>query len=212
MTEQIYHKDPYLKELDATVKDIQGNKVLLDKTIFIPDTNTEPGDIGKINNIKISGSRKEGKDIWHMAQREINFQVGDTVKLEVHWVRRHKIMRLHSALHLLAGVFDSKFGERAVAGVVKKNNAYLVFKHKLPDDIIDKAITEANTIVKSNVNIKTYEDEKREGFRWCGIGDLPPIPCGGLHVKSSEEIKEIRLLNKQMDGVKEKITIELESY
>ena len=45
-------------------------------------------------------------------------------------------MKLHAALHLLAGVFDSKFKERAVAGVVKPKNAYLVFKHEISDEII----------------------------------------------------------------------------
>lgn len=112
-------------------------------------------------------------------------------------------MRLHSALHLLAGVFDLKFKERAVAGVVKPKNAYLVFKHEISDEIIKQAIIEANKDIKSGAEIKTYEDEKRKGFRWCAAKDYPPIPCGGLHVKNAKEIEEIALINKEA----EKITI-----
>jgi len=112
-------------------------------------------------------------------------------------------MKLHAALHLLAGVFDSKFKEWAVAGVMKPKNAYLVFKHEISDEIIKQAIDQANEDIKSGVEIKTYEDEKRRGFRWCTVKDYPPIPCGGLHVKNAKEITEIVLINKEA----EKITI-----
>ncbi len=44
-------------------------------------------------------------------------------------------MRLHSALHLLAGQFNKNFGKRAAAGAVKGKEAYLVFKEEIPDDI-----------------------------------------------------------------------------
>ena len=101
------------------------------------------------------------------------------------------MMRLHSALHLLAGVFDSRFKERAVAGVVKSNSAYLVFKRPLDDKIIQKAFEQANEDVGEGLEIETYEDEKRKGFRWCRIGNYPPIPCGGLHVKNTKEIGKI---------------------
>lgn len=98
---------------------VERNKILLDKTIFIPQTNTEPGDFGKIQNIKIAGSKKEGEEIWHIIPQDNYFKPGDKVKLTLDWEYRFNAMRLHSALHLLAGVFDSKFKEGAVAGVVK---------------------------------------------------------------------------------------------
>jgi Ser-tRNA(Ala) deacylase AlaX len=82
-------------------------------------------------------------------------------------------------------------------------NAYLVFKHGISDEIINQAIEGANTDIKSGVEIKTYEDAKRKGFRWCAVKDYPPIPCGGLHVKNAKEIGEIVLVNKEA----EKITI-----
>jgi len=116
-------------------------------------------------------------------------------------------MKLHSALHLLAGVFDSKFKERAVAGVVKPKNAYLVFKHEIPDETISQAIKQANADIESGAPIKNYWDEKRKGFRWCVVKDYPPIPCGGLHVKNTNEIGEITLLAKESEQGTQKITI-----
>jgi Ser-tRNA(Ala) deacylase AlaX len=119
------------------------------------------------------------------------------------------MMRLHSALHLLAGVFDSQFKERAVAGVVKSNSAYLVFKHELTDEIIQKALEKANEDIQKGLEIKTYEDEKRKGFRWCQIGVYIPIPCGGLHVKNTKEIGELILREKIIEAGKQKLTIEV---
>ncbi|MCD6092747.1 MAG: hypothetical protein J7J38_01865 [Candidatus Aenigmarchaeota archaeon] len=74
MTEIIYYQDQYNKEIEATIVKIDGNKVLLDKTIFIPQTNTEPDDFGKINNMKIAGSKKDGDRIWHIFQNKFLFE------------------------------------------------------------------------------------------------------------------------------------------
>jgi len=207
MTELIYYQDQYKTEIDAKIVRVEGNRILLDKTIFIPQTNTEPGDFGKINDVKIAGSKKEGGEVWHIIPQYNPFKVGDKVKLTLDWKYRLNAMKLHSALHLLAGVFDSKFKERAVAGVVKPKNAYLVFKHEIPDEITKKAIEQANKDIKSGAEIKTYEDEKRKGFRWCAIKDYPPIPCGGLHVKNAKEIEEIILVNKEIEQGNQRITI-----
>ncbi len=206
MTDLIYYKDQYKTEVEAKVVKVEENKILLDKTIFIPQTNTELGDFGKIQDIKISGSKKEDEEVWHITGQYNPFKVGDKVKLTLDWKYRFNAIRLHSALHLLAGVFDSKFKERAVAGVVKPKNAYLVFKHDLPDEMIKQAIAEANMDIKSGAEIKTYEDAKRKGFRWCAVKDYPPIPCGGLHVKNAKEIGTIILERKE----EEKITITVE--
>lgn len=72
--------------------------------------------------------------------------------MELDWNERLKAMRFHSALHLLAGVFESAFGKRAVAGAIKEkeNQAYLVFKEEISDEIINKAIecTNKNIFIK----------------------------------------------------------------
>lgn len=210
MTKLLYYQDQYLKEVEADVIDIKGNKVLLDKTIFIPQTSTEPGDLGTINNMKIAGSKKEADNVWHVIQQHASFKTGDNVKLQLDWNRRLKGMRLHSALHLFAGPFDKLFGKRAVAGAVKGNQAYLVFKEELLDDITNKALEQANRDVEDDIEIKSYWDKDREGFRWTQVGEYPPIPDGGLHVKSTKEIGKIRIVDKSGEKGKYKITISVE--
>ncbi|MCK5699416.1 MAG: alanyl-tRNA editing protein [Candidatus Aenigmarchaeota archaeon] len=210
MTELIYYEDQYKKEIEAKILKIEGNRIVLDKTIFIPQTNTEPGDYGKINNMKIAGSKKEDLDIWHIFPKPIPFQEKDTVKLELDWNKRLFAMRLHSALHLLAGPFDKNFAKRAVAGAIKGNQAYLVFKEEIGDEIINKALEQANKDIQTGLEIKSYWDEKREGFRWTKLGDYAPIPDGGLHVKNTEEIGKISLVSKEQDQGKQKINISID--
>jgi alanyl-tRNA synthetase len=208
--ELIFYQDQYNTEIDAEVIKVEGNKILLDKTIFIPQTNTEPGDFGKIDDVKIAGSQKQGDDVWHIIPKNNPFEVGDKVKLKLDWKYRLNAMKLHSALHLLAGVFDSKFQQRAIAGVVKSKNAYLVFKNEIQEQVIQQAIEQANTDIKLGAEIKTYWDEKKKGFRWCAIKDYPPIPCGGLHVKNIKEIQGVKITKTELDGDNQKIFVELE--
>lgn len=208
MTKTLFHEDAYLKEHQTKVSRINGNKILLEETIFFPQTSTEPGDIGKINNSIVVGLKKEGDEIWHILNNPPIFKEGDTVNLQIDWDKRHKMLRLHSALHLWAGVFDLHFKERAVAGVVKSNSAYLVFKHELTDETIQKALEQANKDIQEGLEIKTYEDEKRKGFRWCVVGNYIPIPCGGVHVKNTKEIGELVCIERVIEDGKQKLTME----
>ncbi len=119
-------------------------------------------------------------------------------------------MKLHSALHLLAGPFDKNFAKRAVAGAVKENQAHLIFKEEISDEIIDKCLKQANKDIQTGLEIKSYWDEKREGFRWTQVGEYLPIPDGGLHVKNTTEIRKIYLVNKEIEQGKQKIIISIE--
>ncbi|MCX6791099.1 MAG: alanyl-tRNA editing protein [Candidatus Gribaldobacteria bacterium] len=207
MNELVYYQDQYQKELESKVLKIEEKRILLDKTIFIPASNTEPGDVGKINKVKIVGSKKEEDGVWHILERQIPLNVGDIVKLELDWNKRLLAMRLHSALHLLAGPFDKNFNQRAVAGAIRGKTAHLVFKEKVADEIIDQAIEQANQDIENGLAIKSYWDEKREGFRWTQVGDYPAIPDGGLHIKNTTEIGKIVLASKDLDQGRQKVEV-----
>ena len=209
MTETLFHKQPNTKETEAKVMDIDGKRVLCDKTIFFPQTSTEPGDSGKINGIKVIGLKKEDENIWHILKREPEFSVGDTVKLELDWNRRHKMMRRHSALHLLAGVFEIQAKVRAVAGVVKTDSLYLVFKQPLEKAVIENCLQKANQVISEGAEVTTYEDKERKGFRWCKVNDFIPIPCGGVHIANTKEIGEVNFLREEREDTKQKIFMEV---
>lgn len=206
-TKMLFYKDAYLKKYQTKVVEIAGNKVLLKETIFFPQTSTEIGDAGKIQDKKVAGLKKEDGKIWHILNKPPAFEEKDVVLLQIDWKRRYKIMKLHSALHLWASVFDFQFKEKAIAGIVKLNSAYLVFKNELADEIIQKALDQANKDIQEGLEIKTYEDKKKKGFRWCQIGNYAPIPCGGIHIKNTKEIGKLILEKRTMEEEKQKFII-----
>lgn len=208
MTEKIYYQDQYLKKLDAKVLKVGINDILLDKTIFIPQSNTEPGDYGRIQGFAISGSKKEEDDVLHICPKGVkSLQEGDTVKLDLDWKKRMLAMKVHSSLHLLAGPFENMFNKRAVAGAVRGKKAYLVFTSEVSENEVKEAIEQANKDIEAGLEIKSYWDEKKKGFRWTQVGDYTAIPDGGLHVKTTKEIGKIVLISNEFHQGKYKVTI-----
>lgn len=209
MNELLYYQDQYQKEAEAKIVQVEGNKVLLDKTIFIPESNTELGDLGEINGVAISGSVKdENGNIWHIITEISKLKEGENVRLVLDWANRLFAMRIHSALHLFAGPFEN-MGKRPVAGAAKGNEIYLVFKEEIGDDLVEKSLMQANSDVERGLEIKSYWDENRAGFRWTQVGEYPAIPDGGLHVKNTKEIGKINFVGKKLESGKEKIIISI---
>lgn len=210
-TKMLYHENAYLKEHQSKVRKVEGNKILLDETILFPEAGTEPGDTGMIDAYKVVRVErdKEKDEIWHYLNDVPNFQPGDTVNVKVDWEKRYKMMRLHSALHLLAGCFELLFRQMAVAGTVESDSAFLVFKQPM-DDYIKDSIGQANDDIADELIVQTYPDENRKGFRWCKIGDYSPIPCGGVQVKNTKEIGKIFLKEKKADGQGQRVFIGVE--
>src|SRR5512143_509243 len=119
MTNALYHTDAYLREFDATVTAVDGNKVALDRTAFYPGGGGQPNDLGTIaagdqiwNVIKVS---KQGTDIWHELDRE-SPAIGSTIHGVIDWNRRYKLMRTHTAMHILCGVIFRDYGAAVTGG------------------------------------------------------------------------------------------------
>ena len=100
-TELLYLVDAYLTEFDAKVIDVRENAVALDRTIFYPTGGGQPNDTGDISGARVTDVRKEGAIVWHTLESGKNFVLGDAVKGRVDWDRRHKLMRTHTAMHVL---------------------------------------------------------------------------------------------------------------
>ena len=53
-------------------------------------------------------------------------------------------------------------------------------------------------MVENQLEIKTWEDQKRPGFRWWSVEGFSPLPCGGLHVKNTSEIGKVNIKLKSL--------------
>ena len=211
-TNALFRDDAYLKSCDAVVTAVDEKGIRLDRTIFYPTGGGQPGDIGRLRAadgtvIEIRDTIKGGTpgEIVHVpAEGAAVPAIGAPVTVELDWDRRHRLMRMHTCLHLLSSIISGE----VTGGQVSDGKGRLDFN--LPDGSPDKEkITE-------ELNRLVAEDHPT-GTRWITDEEMaaqpelvrtlsvkPPMghgrvrlleidgvdlqPCGGTHVANTAEI------------------------
>lgn len=193
MTKKLYYEDSYLKSTPAEVIAVDAEKgIKLNATVLFPKSSTEMGDYGFINDSSVT-TTKYDDEIWHEFKNKDDvskFSVGDQVICSLDWERRKSLLRRHSALHLVAHIIGD-MGKVPAGGQVHDDEAYLIMREIIPEEIIPQAVDKANNIIQEKRLMQTYEDAERVGFRYSHIEGFPPLPCGGIHVKSLDFIGKI---------------------
>src|SRR5574341_447136 len=119
MTELLCRSDAYMKEFDATVTAVNGDLVALDRTAFYPRGGGQPSDTGMLrvgaDEYRVLEVKKQGAEVWHRLDRA-GPAVGARVHGVVDWDRRYKLMRTHTALHILCGVIFRDYGVSVTGG------------------------------------------------------------------------------------------------
>jgi Ser-tRNA(Ala) deacylase AlaX len=204
MTEKVFYKEPYTKGIITKIIRIDDKKVFLDKTIFYPQSGGEPGDKGFIENYRVKNTQKEGDEIVHILEVQPDLKVEQEVKCRIDWDRRHKLMRMHTAAHLLFNVcqmlLDPKI--RAVGNNIDedKSRIDLGYEPMIISEIKQKLEDKCNEMINKKLSVKFWWDEEKPDFRWTQIDDLPKLPCGGLHVKNLEEIGILKITKRESKG------------
>ena len=112
MTEKIYQKERYLKEMEALVLRVEGADVVLDRTIFAPDSGGQPCDLGRLGGFSLKNVTEKGEEIVHTLRSEADaakLKAGDRVQLVLDWPRRFDHMQNHLGEHILSGLFKSVY-------------------------------------------------------------------------------------------------------
>src|SRR5947207_15170230 len=106
MTVLLFRDDPYLTSSEATVIALHGDAVELDRTVFYPLGGGQAGDTGRIGHWRVIDTRKGPlpDQVLHVLEPGSNPTAGAKLEAQLDWERRHRLMRLHSALHLLGAV------------------------------------------------------------------------------------------------------------
>ena len=207
-------EDPYLKEFDAKILNINLNQIILDQTTFYARSGGQPGDVGKLttngNTINIIDTIKDHENnIIHIAENNIESAIGEKIQGTINWDKRYKHMRMHSALHLLCSVIplDVTGGQ---IGYDKSRLDFNAQDYKIQKEEIEYKI---NNLVKEDheisyqwitnneleqqpelVRTMSVKPPKIYGkIRLVKIGNVDLQPCGGTHVKSTAEIGEIKI-------------------
>lgn len=219
-TDALFRDDSYLAESEATVVHVnERGGVILDRTIFYATSGGQPGDTGRLMTVDgrtvdiaatVTGETKD--EIIHVPAADAGLSQGDRVKLAIDWERRHRLMRMHTACHLLTVVCPFPITGAAVAeddsrvdfdlpdaGVTKEDvTARLMDLIRADHPVSTRWITDeelaANpTLVKSK-NVRPPSGTGRIRLVLIGQdGTVDSQPCGGTHVKSTGEIGEMHV-------------------
>ncbi len=219
-TEDLFRADAYQTEAGAVVLAVteteKGIEILLDRTLFYPTGGGQPGDTGVIvcpsgAETRIMDTRKGShpNTIVHLADVAPAFSVGDTVTLRLDWPRRHRLMRMHTCLHLLSSVvpagvtggqvnedkgrLDFDIGELVLDkdAIETQLNALIAADHPVGQRWITDAELEANPGL-----VKTMSVQPPRGAGRVRLIDIPGVdlqPCGGTHVARTGEIGPVRV-------------------
>ena len=217
----LFREDAYLKDAEATVVAINDRGgIVLDRTIFYATSGGQPGDTGIMTRADgtaiaiaatVTGETKD--EIIHVpAAGQALPEVGETVRLAIDWERRHKLMRMHTACHLLTVIcpfpitgasvgeeesrvdFDMSEAtlgkEEATAKLMELVGAdHPVYAEWIGDD--DLA---ANPGLVKSKNVRPPSGTGR--IRLVCIGEDASVdsqPCGGTHVASTGEVGAIHI-------------------
>jgi len=210
MTEKLFWQDPYLKECDAVVQNIQVRDVVLDKTILFAFSGGQASDQGTIGGVPIYNALKSEEDIIYTLDSDPTFKEGDTVKVVLDWDNRYKLMRLHTAAHIVYYIFQELSGKSKLIGsniTVEKSRIDYEMQESVAD-YFEKIQAKLDEIVAQDLEVNIYDDPEEAGKRWWELLDWK-MPCGGTHVKKTGEIGKIRLKRKNIGAGKERIEIML---
>ena len=227
MNDPLYLQDPYLREAPATVTaHTEEGGVIVDAPLFYPQGGGQPGDSGMLewgegHRLQIATTVKGdgGGSVLVPAEPSPLPAVGTDVMQVLDWDRRHKHMRIHTALHLLSVVVPLP----VTGGQIAAGTGRLDFLMPEPpsdrdaleqalNDLVDRDlevserwITEAELDAKPDL-VKTMSVQPPRGagrIRLVRIGDaqqqIDLQPCGGTHVARTAEIGALRI-----DGIKNK--------
>jgi misacylated tRNA(Ala) deacylase len=215
MTEEVFRDDAYARSCAATVTGVDGAGIRLDRTVFYPTGGGQPGDVGALiradgARIAIADTRKgaaPGEVVHVPAPDQPAPAVGEAVTAEIDWARRHRHMRMHTAMHVLCAVVP--YG--VTGGQVGELRSRLDFD--IGDGSLDKAAIEAklNELIARDAParprwisddelaaqpelVRTMSVKPPSGAGRVRLLDIEGVdlqPCGGTHVRSTGEIGRV---------------------
>ena len=223
MTEELFREDSYLKECDARVTGVEESGIRLDRTVFYPMGGGQPGDTGVLRledgrEIRIVDTRKadDAADIVHVTESPVGPELeGARVQARIDWERRHRLMRMHTCMHLLCAVIPAG----VTGGSIRDGSGRLDFD--LPETLDKDRITaELNRLIDEAhpVSARWISDDELERnpelvrtmsvkppmgtgrVRIMHVQDVDLQPCGGTHVANTSEIGAVRVRKIEKKG------------
>ena len=232
----LYMDDSYTTDFTATIAEVTDkDEVVLDRTLFYPTGGGQPNDTGVIRSADMSWNvskvRKRGPTVFHTIEGENTPSVGDEVSASIDWDRRYKLMRTHTALHVLCGVIFKEYGASVTGANIQLDKARMDFElGDLNPERVEHIENRVNEEIDAHRPVTWKSVPREEAFQIpdlirTKINLLPPQieevriveidgvdlqADGGTHVRNTEEIGHIRVIGTRSKGRSNKrIEIEL---
>ncbi|MCE1254749.1 MAG: alanyl-tRNA editing protein [Anaerolineae bacterium] len=239
MTHLLYQTDSYLKEFTAKIIciDSDNHAIGLDQTAFYPGGGGQPCDFGKliINGLDypVIKTKKGPEGVLHYLAPESSLPAeGDLVKGIIDWDNRYKLMRTHTAMHILCGVVFRDYGAQVTGGDMEPLKGRMDFEFESLSKelvaVIEKAVNvevqachpteikilprevafQIPDLIRTKINLLPPGIEE---VRTMEIKGLDLQADGGTHVSNTSEVGFIHVVDYKSKGkINKRIYVELD--
>ncbi|MFN2235806.1 MAG: alanyl-tRNA editing protein [Anaerolineales bacterium] len=237
MTEPIYQKDSYVQSFDAHViqVDKQNNGVVLDRTAFFPGGGGQPADNGFLTYLKdtfvVKRAQRIAGQLVHLIDGDQLPELGSQIHGQINWDHRYKLMRTHSAMHILCGVIFRDYGASVTGGNMEPLKGRMDFEFEtMQRELVYEINASINAEVAKAHPISWRELPREEAFlipdlirtkinllpkgiqfvRVVEIEGLDLQADGGTHVHNTSEVGTIQVVDYKSKGkINKRIYVEL---
>ncbi len=227
-TRPLFREDAYLREAEAEVVRSGDGQVILEASVFYARGGGQPGDTGALHwaggQARVIDTIKQSDELIAVVLEDGAAlpEAGQLVTQDLDWDRRHKLMRVHTALHLLSVVIPLG----VTGGSIGEAKGRLDFDMPEPLEDKDKISADLNALISRDLPVteswitddelaanpglvKTMSVKPPTGagqVRLVRIGDgdeqVDLQPCGGTHVSTTSEIGEVHLGKVEKKGAR----------
>ncbi len=226
MQNAIYLGDSYLRTCRAKALSIKDGKfIILDQTVFYPRGGGQPCDTGKLvrqsdgAEFPVVAVTKSDGSISHEVSKP-GLNEGDEVECRLDWERRYRLMRMHTAGHMLSAIMFARRGIMITGNQIGPDKTRFDFSMENFDKVsFQSLVDEANAAIARNLEVSVFFLPREEAMKLPGavklasalppeikelrmvrIGDVDCQADGGTHVKNTSEIGKITFLSAENKG------------
>ena len=226
MTSRLFMEDWAAQSMTASVLAASATGIVLDQTVFYARSGGQPGDSGVLTwdggEAAITEATKgEGETILHLpADGAALPAVGSVVTGRIDWVRRHRLMRMHTTLHLLCAALPGVSVTGGQIGADKSRldfdmaeppakealevllNELIAGDHPVSAEWVEESLLDTNPSLVRTLSVQPPRGTGR--LRLVRIGTDAALidlqPCGGTHVARTSEIGGVRITKIENKG------------
>lgn len=197
MKQLLYLEDSYLSSFETVVKSVNIDEgyIILQQTAFHPQGGHQEPDTGTIQNgsgnWEVSSVKSVKGSVLHYVSNKEGLKdifVGSSVQGKINWERRYKLMKTHTAQHLISAVAKKMFGLESVDMNIAAGEGSIKFNRPIKTEQAVEIQEEANKLIKKDLAVTRINNE---GIYTVHIDGYDSRECGCTHIKRLNEAGQV---------------------